>query len=168
MSPTPSSAAPRQPADSTPPASDCCTPSGRVRPQALRGFAELFKALGDATRLQILGLLAAQTRPLCACELETHFDLSQPTMSHHLRILRQAGLLTGERRGTWIYFAIVPAACARLAEFAELLRGGRATAGQPARTGTRAARRRAPRARLASFRPIPDRRDAARNESNSR
>jgi ArsR family transcriptional regulator len=69
-------------------------------------LSDLCKALGDATRLQMLQLLAMAKRPLCACELENQFDLSQPTVSHHLRILRQAGVVSATRRGTWVFYEL--------------------------------------------------------------
>lgn len=100
----------------------CCAPSTRLRGKDLVAFASLFKALGDETRLGILGLLLGRSDPLCVCEIEGHVkQLSQPTISHHLRLLREAGLLTAERRGTWVYYAVAPAARARLGEFVDLL-----------------------------------------------
>jgi ArsR family transcriptional regulator len=83
-----------------------CRPRSRKRPTDLRPYARLFKALGDETRLEIVALVAEARDALCACEIEAHFDLSQPTISHHLKILRKAGWLTSERRGTWIYYAL--------------------------------------------------------------
>ena len=64
-----------------------------------------FRALGDPTRLEMFRLLAAQEAPVCACDVGAGFELSQPTMSHHLRILREAGLVTAEKRGVWIWYA---------------------------------------------------------------
>ena len=64
-----------------------------------------FRALGDPTRLEIFRLLAAQNAPVCACDVVDRFGLSQPTISHHLRILRQAGLVTVSRRGVWAWYA---------------------------------------------------------------
>jgi ArsR family transcriptional regulator len=69
-------------------------------------LAELCKALGDSTRLQMLQLLAGARRALCVCELESQFDLSQPTVSHHLKILRDAGLVQATRRGTWVFYEL--------------------------------------------------------------
>ena len=65
----------------------------------------MFRALGDATRLEIFRLVAAQPAPICVCDIVARFDLRQPTISHHLRVLREAGLVTSERRGVWMYFA---------------------------------------------------------------
>jgi len=88
-----------------------------------RPFARLFKALGDETRLEMLGLLAgAPEGELCVCDLEQHFDLSQPTISHHLKVMREAGLLSSERRGTWVYYALVREAFDGLSDFHALLK----------------------------------------------
>lgn len=78
---------------------------------AVRSFAPLFKVLGDDTRLEILSLLASANEPVCVCDIEAHIrELSQPTISHHLRLLREAGLVTSEKRGTWSYYTLVPGA----------------------------------------------------------
>lgn len=71
-------------------------------------LAAAFRALGDVTRLEIFRLLAAQEAPVCACDVVAGFALSQPTISHHLRILREAGLVTVERRGVWAWYAPDP------------------------------------------------------------
>jgi ArsR family transcriptional regulator, arsenate/arsenite/antimonite-responsive transcriptional repressor len=94
-----------------------------VRPKATRPYAKLFKALGDETRLEILGLLSAAGAELCVCDIESHFDLSQATVSHHLKILREASLLTSERRGTWVYYALERGTLSLLTEFHKLLGG---------------------------------------------
>jgi ArsR family transcriptional regulator len=65
----------------------------------------MFKALGDTTRLEIFRLVAAQHAPICACDVVERFDLSQPTISHHMKVLREAGLITVSRRGVWAYYA---------------------------------------------------------------
>ncbi|MEP7121622.1 MAG: metalloregulator ArsR/SmtB family transcription factor [Byssovorax sp.] len=101
----------------------CCPSQPKLRPAPTTPYVKLFKSLGDETRLEIMGLLAAAGAELCACDIESHFDLSQPTISHHLEILRQDGLITGERRGTWVYYAIDRAVVARLAEFQKLVCG---------------------------------------------
>jgi len=87
---------------------------------ALR-WARLFRALGDETRLEILGLLAAARSPICACEIEENFRLRQPTISHHLKILRESGLVSAERRGLWVYYGLDGESLAALAEFEEAL-----------------------------------------------
>jgi ArsR family transcriptional regulator, arsenate/arsenite/antimonite-responsive transcriptional repressor len=67
-------------------------------------LADRLKALADPTRLRMLDLLAQQGQPLCVCDITSQFDLHQPTISHHLRILREAGLISGEKRGVWSYY----------------------------------------------------------------
>ncbi|MEC3915444.1 metalloregulator ArsR/SmtB family transcription factor [Nocardia sp. CDC160] len=80
-------------------------------------LATTFKALGDPVRLRLVSLIAAaRGEEVCVCELTPAFDLSQPTISHHLKVLREAGLLTSERRGTWVYYRIVPEALQRLSD----------------------------------------------------
>ena len=81
----------------------------------LRDGARLFKALGDATRLAILRQLREQGE-VCACDFVAGCDVGQPTVSHHLKVLRQAGLVRGERRGLWIYYRIEPEAFERVRE----------------------------------------------------
>jgi ArsR family transcriptional regulator len=92
----------------------CCGP--RVEPlseQEREGLAGRFKALADPTRVAIVNCLAAADE-VCVCNLTATFDLSQPTISHHLKILREAGLVESTRRGTWAYYRIVPEAIAAL------------------------------------------------------
>ncbi len=67
-----------------------------------------FKALADPTRLDVFRLIAAQEAPLCACDVVDRFAVSQPTISHHLKVLREAGLVTASRRGVWAYYAADP------------------------------------------------------------
>ena len=74
-----------------------------------------FKALADPTRVAIVSRLACCDE-CCVCDLTATFDLSQPTVSHHLKILREAGLVESEGRGTWAYYRIVPEALSRLGE----------------------------------------------------
>jgi ArsR family transcriptional regulator len=95
--------------------SDCCS-SAPPAPEVAttRALAERFKALGDPTRLAIVSQLAAADE-VCVCNLVPDAGLSQPTISHHLRLLRDAGLVTSERRGTWAYYRLVPDALAELA-----------------------------------------------------
>lgn len=96
-----------------------------VSAAAVKDYAALFKTLGDETRLEIVGLLAAAGGALCVCEIEPRFDLSQPTISHHLRLLREAGLVTSERRGTWVYYGLDPKRVEAVREFCALLERGR-------------------------------------------
>jgi ArsR family transcriptional regulator len=83
---------------------------------AAAGLAQVFKALGDPVRLRLVSLIGArQGGEVCVCDLTTAFDLTQPTISHHLRVLREAGLIDSQRRGTWVYYRVVPAALERMA-----------------------------------------------------
>jgi ArsR family transcriptional regulator len=67
-------------------------------------LADQLKALADSTRLRMLDLLAQQAAPLCVCDITAQFNQRQPTISHHLRILRDAGLIAWEKRGVWSYY----------------------------------------------------------------
>jgi DNA-binding transcriptional ArsR family regulator len=72
-------------------------------------LARVFAALADPARLRLLGLIAgADGGEICACDLVEPLGRSQPTVSHHLKVLREAGLVEGERRGTWIWYRVVP------------------------------------------------------------
>ena len=83
--------------------------------EAAAGLAQVFKALGDPVRLRLVSLIGAhQGGQVCVCELNTAFSLTQPTISHHLRVLREAGIIDCERRGTWVYYWLVPAALERM------------------------------------------------------
>lgn len=85
----------------------CCAPAPRPTPdhaQRLMALADRLKAVADPTRLRMLELLARQPSALCVCEITDQFTLHQPTISHHLRLLREAGLIAGEKRGTWSYY----------------------------------------------------------------
>ncbi len=75
-----------------------------LAPSQSDALAERLKALADPTRLRMLDLLAQQSAPLCVCEINEHFAQRQPTISHHLRILREAGLIDCEKRGVWAYY----------------------------------------------------------------
>ena len=76
--------------------------------------AVLFKALGDPHRLAILATLSRADEEVCVCDFTAGLPLNQPTVSHHLRILRESGLVTCERRGTWVYYQLEPVAKRRL------------------------------------------------------
>src|SRR5918911_3203156 len=94
----------------------CCGPDTPPLPEQARGeLAARFKALADPTRVAIVNRLAAADE-VCVCDLTAAFELSQPTISHHLKVLREAGLVTARRRGTWAYYRLVP-------ETVEALRG---------------------------------------------
>lgn len=93
------------------PISSCCTPllSGHLNSEDAEQLAAVFRVLGEPARLQVLSLIAAQpTGEACVCELTEPLGLSQPTVSHHLKVMYEAGLLQKERRGTWIYYRLVP------------------------------------------------------------
>ena len=118
---------------------DCCSPlSGEPMdiPAAER-LAGVLKALAEPTRLRLLSLIAAQPdSEACICDLTAPVGLSQPTVSHHMKVLTDAGLLRREQRGKWAYYRLVPGA---LDTLAALLSTGHA----PASTGA-AGRQRAP------------------------
>lgn len=93
------------------PISNCCAPllSGCLNPEESEQLAMIFRVLGEPARLQVLSLIAAQSAgEACVCELTEPLGLSQPTVSHHLKVMYEAGLLQKERRGTWIYYRLVP------------------------------------------------------------
>src|SRR5213080_1971806 len=91
----------------------CCLPLVR-EPLSGGQAAELsrvFRAMGDPVRLRLLSLIAShEGGEACVCDLTGVFDLTGPTISHHLKVLREAGLISGERRGTWVYYRVLPAA----------------------------------------------------------
>ena len=103
----------------------CCAPiAARTLSDAeAEATAALFRALGDPARVRLLNILAACDE-VCVCELTEPLGLSQPTVSHHLKTLTDAGLLSREQRGKWAYFSIKPEATARLAGLADLTKEG--------------------------------------------
>lgn len=91
--------------------SECCSPVVRevIKPAEAETLAAGFKALADPTRLRLISLVAAhEDGEACVCELTDPVGLSQPTVSHHLKILVDAGILTREQRGKWAYYQLVP------------------------------------------------------------
>ncbi|KHJ71761.1 MULTISPECIES: ArsR/SmtB family transcription factor [Rhodococcus] len=95
----------------------CCPPLSRepLTSDWAGDLARMFKALGDPVRLRMLSMIAShQGGESCVCDISPAFDLSQPTISHHLKVLREAGLLDCERRGTWVYYRVIPAALEQL------------------------------------------------------
>ena len=93
----------------------CCAPGAPPLPAgAVAELARGFKALADPTRVALVNRLAGAGE-VCVCELVADFELSQPTVSHHLKILREAGLVESRRRGTWAYYRLVPEAVEGLA-----------------------------------------------------
>ena len=91
----------------------CCAPLARepLTPDQAVDLARVFKAMGDPVRLRLLSLIAShEGGEACVCDLSDVFELTGPTISHHLKVLREAGLITGDRRGTWIYYRVQPEA----------------------------------------------------------
>jgi ArsR family transcriptional regulator len=97
----------------------CCNPVAPALPDALaEELADLHRAIGDPTRVQMLHILKAATSPVCVCDFTAAFDIGQPTVSHHLAKLRDAGLVVSHRRGIWTFYELArrlsPAARAAL------------------------------------------------------
>lgn len=89
----------------------CCTPlfAAPLSPDAAIDIAALFRVLGEPARLQLLSFIASHpSGEACVCELTNLLDLSQPTVSHHLKVMYEVGLLSKERRANWIYYKVVP------------------------------------------------------------
>lgn len=96
----------------SPAAEACCAPIAEQAVSATDAvdLAASFKALGDPIRLQLLSMIAsASGGEICVCDLTPAFAVSGPTISHHLKVLREAGLISGDRRGTWVYYRADPA-----------------------------------------------------------
>jgi ArsR family transcriptional regulator, arsenate/arsenite/antimonite-responsive transcriptional repressor len=100
----------------------CCAPLGTpsLSDDQAEATARLFKALADPHRVKILNMLATSPDPVCVCEFTGPLGLSQPTVSHHLKKLAQAGLLEREQRGTWAYYSLERDALGRLAATVDL------------------------------------------------
>jgi ArsR family transcriptional regulator, arsenate/arsenite/antimonite-responsive transcriptional repressor len=100
-----------------PDGAECCAPLA-CEPLSNAGaedLASLFKAVADPLRLRLLSLIAChEGGESCVCELTGAFEVSAPAVSYHLRILREAGLISSERRGTWVYYRVSPAVMARM------------------------------------------------------
>jgi len=97
----------------------CCEPV--VYPDTERAKADrlatVAKALGDPIRLQLVDVLRKHAGKVCVCELTPLFDVGQPTVSHHLKVLRDAGIVDAERRGLWAYYYVVPDALEELTQW---------------------------------------------------
>jgi ArsR family transcriptional regulator, arsenate/arsenite/antimonite-responsive transcriptional repressor len=96
----------------------CCAPLTRAPLDAGEAarLAQVLKALADPARLRLMSLIGShEGGEACVCDLTGAFDLTAPTISHHLKVLREAGLITSERRGTWVYYRLAPAALGDLA-----------------------------------------------------
>src|ERR671939_1881549 len=94
----------------------CCQPVvyPDVERREAERMADVAKALGDPIRLQLVDVLRKHAGKVCVCELTPLFDVSQPTVSHHLKVLRDAGLVGVERRGLWAYYYVIPEAVKEL------------------------------------------------------
>jgi ArsR family transcriptional regulator, arsenate/arsenite/antimonite-responsive transcriptional repressor len=95
------------------PAGECCSEPlvfPDVEPSAAARIAAVAKALGDPVRVQLVDVLRKHAGKVCVCELVPLFELSQPTVSHHLKVLREAGIVASERRGLWAYYYVLPEA----------------------------------------------------------
>jgi ArsR family transcriptional regulator len=104
----------------------CCDmlPALRWTSEEAEQLAAMLKALAHPVRLQIVDLLSRYGGQVCVCDVEAQFDLSQPTISHHLKVLRQAGLIDCEQRGVWIYYHTRPAALTQLQAILAGMTGG--------------------------------------------
>ena len=89
--------------------------------RAVERVTKVAKALVDPTRVQILSLLARQAGPVCACDIVEHVNLSQPTVSHHLKVLKEAGLLRAGRSGLWAFYELAPGCAGALGGFSDLI-----------------------------------------------
>jgi len=100
----------------------CCAPlsAPTLSNDEATATAELFKALGDPARVRAVNLLATAAQPVCICDLTEPLGLSQPTVSHHMRKLLDAGLVEREQRGKWAYFSLKRDAVEKLAAVADL------------------------------------------------
>lgn len=96
-----------------------CCPAAKVSRRNFEPAGALLKAIADPYRLTILATLAASEHEVCVCDFTDALPLNQPTVSHHLRILREAGLVTCERRGTWVYYQLAADALERLTDTLE-------------------------------------------------
>lgn len=111
----------------------CCPPAALLHEplsaQAAADLAVKLKALADPVRLQLFSAIASHSGgEACVCDISTGVEVSQPTVSHHLKVLRKAGLLTSQRRASWVYYAVVPEALTGLS----VALGTAADAGVPA------------------------------------
>lgn len=102
----------------------CCAPLGSsaVSDEGAEATAELFRALGDANRVKIVNVLATSGEPVCVCHLIEPLGLTQPTVSHHMKKLLDAGLVDREQRGKWAYFSLKADALRTLAAVVDLKR----------------------------------------------
>ncbi|HYV21226.1 MAG TPA: metalloregulator ArsR/SmtB family transcription factor [Candidatus Bathyarchaeia archaeon] len=86
----------------------CCPPTLKARPEKIEQTSEVLKALADPTRLQMALHLRDAKEPVCICDFTASFDISQPTVSHHMAKLREAGLVDVTKRGIWSFYRLAP------------------------------------------------------------
>ncbi len=91
----------------------CCPPPG-VAAETFESESQILKAIADSYRLRILATLGRAEQPVCVCDFTDALPLNQPTVSHHLRILREAELVIWQRRGTWVHYQLAPDARDRI------------------------------------------------------
>lgn len=97
----------------------CCTPPRRLRPERVAQLSDVLKALADPTRLEMAAILRDADEPVCICDLTAAFDLAQPTVSHHMARLREAGLVAAQKQGIWTFYRLrddLPAPVRRLVD----------------------------------------------------
>ncbi|MFI6454676.1 ArsR/SmtB family transcription factor [Streptosporangium amethystogenes] len=102
---------------------ECSPPLARasLNPRQAAAVARVFKALGDPVRLRILSIVASHAGgEACVCDIAAAFEVSQPTISHHLKVLKEVGLLTSERRASWVYYRVVPEFLAELSALLDI------------------------------------------------
>jgi ArsR family transcriptional regulator len=98
---------------------ECCPPLTQAPIAASEALtpARMFKALGEPVRLRLMSMIASHSGgEACVCDLTDTFELSQPTISHHLKVLKESGLVSSERRGTWVYYRANPEALASMSD----------------------------------------------------
>ncbi len=102
---------------------NCCEPVARstFNPESeeIKAFAAIFAALSDPHRLAILKLLSESEGEVCVCDITGSFKLGQPTISHHLKILKEAGLVNGDKRGKWVYYSLVHSKATEIKELVD-------------------------------------------------
>jgi ArsR family transcriptional regulator len=84
----------------------CCAPPRRMKAERVAELSEVMKALADPTRLEIVGILREAKEPVCICDLSAGFELSQPTLSHHMAKLKKAGLVESGKDGIWCFYRL--------------------------------------------------------------
>lgn len=104
------------------PSEECCSSltAGVLERSSAEDLAIKFKALGDPVRIQLFAMIASAEDEVCVCDLTCAFELTAPTISHHLKTLRLAGLVSSERRGTWVHYRVVPQVVSSLSSLLDL------------------------------------------------